>query len=461
MVHLGVGAFHRAHQAVYTDDALEAEGGDWGVIGVSLRSPTAATQLNPQDGLYTVGSRDGATEDRRLIGNLKRVITATDDPAAARAALADPAVRVVTMTITEKGYALDPATGDLLADSPDIVADLANPGRPRSAVGYLVDAIATRRAAGAPAFTPLSCDNLPSNGARLKAALVQYAERLDPALSRFIEAEIACPETMVDRIAPATSEADLDAATAALGVRDDGYVKTEPFKQWVVEDAFSGPRPAWERGGVRFVDDVAAYETAKLRLLNGPHSAIAYLGYLSGHEYVHEVMAEAVLSDYVTGLMELEIAPTVAEPAGMPLKRYAEDLRSRFRNSALQHRTWQIAMDGSQKLPQRLLNTIRERIAQGAPYARLALGVAGWIVYTRGADLAGAAIDVRDPLATRTAAIWRDADGDLDRVVDGYLRLDEVFGDDLSRNADVAGLLRGKVHALLNDGIHKAAAAIP
>lgn len=458
-VHLGVGAFHRAHQAVFTEGAIEAAGGDWGVVGVSLRSSTAQDQLGPQDGLFTVGTRAGEDEDFRLIGNVQRVVTAPRDPAAAMAALTDPNVHVVTLTITEKGYGLDPATGELMTEAGDVASDLFSPRAPRSAIGVLAEAIRQRREAGAPPLTVASCDNLPSNGARVASALRQYADRLDPALAAHVEADIACPETMVDRIVPATTEDDLDRVAGVLGLRDEGYVKTEPFLQWVIEDRFAGPRPAWERAGAMIVPAVAPYETAKLRLLNGPHSAIAYLGYLSGHDFVHEVMADDALGPFVTALMDEEIAQTVAEPEGMPLDAYAGDLRARFRNSALQHRTWQIAMDGSQKLPQRLLNTIRDRIDEGAPYDRLALAVAGWMTYAGGKTPSGAAIDVRDPMADRTAAIREQADGDLDALLGGFLKLGECFGD-LARDDGFARTVRSQLAALHEQGPRGAAQAL-
>lgn len=465
MVHLGVGAFHRAHQAVYTDDAIEAHGGgsgggDWGVTGVSLRSTTAEDQLGPQDGLFGVTTRSGEAESTRVVGNLTRMITAPKDPAGARAALADPEVAVVTLTITEKGYGLDPATGDLLTEIGDVAADLANPREPRSAIGYLAEALRARREAGAPPFTVVSCDNLPSNGARVASALRQYAERLDEDLARWIETEIACPETMVDRIVPATTEGILARAEVALGLRDEGHVVTEPFMQWVIEDRFCGPRPAWDRAGAMLVPEVAPYETAKLRLLNGPHSAIAYLGYLSGHRYVHEVMADDALARFVGRLMDEEIAPTVAEPDGMSLSGYADDLRERFRNPALQHRTWQIAMDGSQKLPQRLLNTIRDRRDAGASYDRLALAVAAWMTYATGAGPNGEAIDVRDPLAERTAEIGRRADGDADALLAGYLSLAEVFGDDLPADEAFRRTVGSRLRRVLTDGPRVAAEAL-
>lgn len=453
IVHLGVGAFHRAHQAVYTDGAIEAAGGDWGTVGISLRSRTAATQLNPQDGLFCVGSRDGDRESLRAIGNLKTVITAPEDPAAALAALTDPRIGLVTLTITEKGYCIDPASGELLADHEDLRHAEDPSLEPKSAIGYLVEAIRVRRQADAAPFTVVSCDNLPANGARLHSALVQYAAVSDETLAAFIDAEIACPETMIDRIVPATTGEDLERIEAVLGYRDAGYVKTEPFSQWVIEDRFSGPVPAWDRAGAMLVPAVGPFEAAKLRLLNGPHSSIAYLGYLAGFDYVHEVMATPELRHYVVELMEREILPAVEPPPGLDLGAYARELRGRFENRALEHRTWQIAMDGSQKLPQRLLDTIRQRIREDRSYDRLALAVAAWTIYAAGRDLDGKSIDVRDPLAERTAEIGRAANGSASRLIEGFLQLVDVFGEDLSVDRRFAATLEARAKALLERGV--------
>lgn len=456
LVHIGVGAFHRAHQAVFTEDAIESDGGDWGVVGVSLRSRTTGEQLNPQSGLFTVDARTGAAQDLRVIGNIARIITAPDAPSEALNALTDPSVHAVTLTITEKGYGLDPASGALITNEGDIAADLANPNTPRSAIGYIVAALNARRQTGIAPFTVISCDNIPSNGHRMHSAITQYAGAFDKELARFIETEIACPETMVDRIAPATTSEDLDDAADLLGVRDEGYVKTEPFKQWVIEDKFCAPRPAWDNAGAMIVDAVAPYETAKLRMLNGTHSTIAYLGYLAGCDFVHEVMGDADFAPFIVDLMDDEIIPVVEPPKGMPLYAYAADLRERFLNASLQHKTWQIAMDGSQKLPQRILNTIRDRICKGESYERLALAVAGWMTYAGGKTLDGDDIDVRDPLVDKTAEIAKTASGDLEKLASGYLKLGEVFGDDLPADNAFAETLVAQLKALHEFGPRRA-----
>ena len=457
LVHIGVGAFHRTHQAVYTEDAIEADGGDWGVIGLSLRNRTAGDQLNPQSGLFTVDARLGQLHDFRVIGNISGVVIAPDSPSEALGVLTNPSVHAVTLTVTEKGYGLDPASGVLMVDEGDIAADLANPGAARSAIGYVAAALRSRRQAGIAPFTVISCDNIPSNGQRLHSALTQYAEAFDTELARFIDRDVACPETMVDRIAPATTQADLNAAADILGVRDEAHVKTEPFKQWVIEDRFCAPRPAWEKAGAMIVADVAPYETAKLRMLNGAHSAIAYLGYLAGGEFVHEVMGDATLAPFIETLMDEDIIPVVEAPQEMPLDIYARDLRERFRNAALQHKTWQIAMDGSQKMPQRILNSIRDHIHKGTPYDRLALAVAAWMTYAGGKNLDGETIDVRDPLAARIAAFAAEAGGDAEKLTARFLRLNEVFGDDLGADTHFAQSLARQLKSLQELGPRGAA----
>ena len=368
---------------------------------MSLRSPDTAEALAPQDGLYTVAVRSGAGERLRVIGSVRRLLVAPDDPAALLDAMTDPAVRIVSLTVTEKGYCHDPATGDLNPDHPDIAADLADPASPRSAPGVLVEALRRRRAAGRQPFTVLCCDNLPENGRTVGRVLAQFAGLRDPALGRWVEDAVAFPSTMVDRIVPATCDADRAAVAVRLGVSDAWPVMTEPFTQWVIEDRFGDGRPRFEDAGAELVADVAPYELMKLRLLNGSHSTLAYLGYLAGHETVSDVMADPSFVRLVQGLMDEEVTPTLRVPPGADLAGYKRSLLERFANPALKHRTWQIAMDGSQKLPQRLLGAVRDRLAAGQPVPRLALGVAAWMRYAAGTDERGRPIDVRDPLAQR------------------------------------------------------------
>jgi len=450
IVHLGLGAFHRAHQAAYTDRVLNADPG-WGIVAASLRSPDTRDALAPQDGVYTLAVRSAEGEKLRIIGAIGRILVAPEDPQALIAAMADPRVRIVTLTVTEKGYCHDPATGELNEAHPDIRHDLAAPDRPRSVPGFIVEALARRRAAGTPPFTLLTCDNLPSNGRVAKRIAARFARLRAPDLGAFVDGELAAPSTMVDRITPATTEADRARIAAALGMRDAWPVMTEPFSQWVIEDRFPTGRPPWNMAGAELVADVEPYELMKLRLLNGAHSSLAYLGYLAGYETVSAVMADADFARFVRALMG-EVTPTLHVPAGADLGAYKAALLERFGNPALQHRTWQIAMDGSQKLPQRLLGTVRDRLQAGAPIACLALGVAGWMRYVAGVDESGRPIDVRDPMAAELAAIAARAGRSAERLAPALLDIESIFGADLPRDPRFAEPVTTALDRLLTLG---------
>ena len=451
IVHLGIGAFHRAHMAAYTDAVLAGGDARWGILGASLRSPDTRDALAPQDGLYALAVRDAAGERVAVVGSVLRLLVAPEDPEALLAAMSAPETRIVSLTVTEKGYCHSPATGELDERHPDVVHDLAHPGTPRSAPGFLVEALRRRRAAGLPFFTALCCDNLPHNGATLRRVLVRFAALRDPALGAAVAAGLRCPSTMVDRIVPATTDRDRAGIAAALGLADAWPIATEPFTQWVVEDDFALDRPAWDRAGATFVADVAPYELAKLRMLNGSHSTLAYLGYLAGHETVADTMAAPGFAALVRGLMLEEAAPTLPAVPGLDVVAYAGSLVDRFRNPALRHRTWQIAMDGTQKLPQRLLGTVRDRLAAGAAIDRLALGVAAWMRYATGRDERGDAIDLRDPLATelrrRTAGLE-----DAAAIADSLLGLDAVFGRDLPTEQRFTRAVTAALSGLMREG---------
>ena len=425
VVHLGVGAFHRAHQAVVFDDLIRAGDNRWGVRGASLRSPDVRDQLNPQDGLYSLLVRDGEAERTRIIGAVRDVLVAPEDPTALVNALAAPDTHLVTLTVTEKGYKLDPVSGELIEDDPDLAQDLLSLAAPRTAPGFLVAALFRRHARGLPPFTAISCDNLPENGRRLRAAVLALARRHDHRLADWIAQHGAFPQTMVDRIVPATTPQDIEALAARLGVRDLAMVKTEPFIQWVVEDRFAGPRPDLASVGVQLTADVAPWEEAKLRLLNGAHSAMAYLGGLAGIEFIHQVVARPAGRAFVERLWD-EAETTLTPPPGLNIAAYRAELMGRFSNSALQHRTRQIAMDGSQKLPQRLLSSLTARLARNQPFEALALGVAAWMRWQGGRDDAGLVYKVDDPLAEATRSLVKKFPDPADQV-DALLGLSQVF----------------------------------
>jgi fructuronate reductase len=438
IVHLGIGAFHRAHMAAYTQDALAKEMGDWGICGVSLRSPDIRDRLAPQDGLYTLVVRGREAETLTAMGTVREVLFAPENPARVVARIGRPATRIVSLTVTEKGYCHDPATGALRENDPGIAHDVAHAAAPKTAIGMLVRGLQARCKSGAGPVTVLCCDNLPHNGRTLRGVARRFAEMVDADLAAWIDDNATFPSTMVDRIVPATTPRDIAAVAARIGMEDASPVMAEPFRQWVIEDDFAAGRPRWDDVGAEFVREVGPYEDMKLRLLNGSHSAMAYLGYLAGYEFIYQVVADRAFRAFVERLMS-EAATTLKLPAGVDVDGYRRDLLDRFANPALGHRCHQIAMDGSQKLPQRLLGTILDRLGRGAAIDALALAVAAWMRYVRAVDEKGGAYQVQDPLAARLqeAAAAGDAAGRVDRL----LNIREVFGDDLATRSDLRARL--------------------
>ena len=431
IVHLGIGAFHRAHQAVYTDDVLAAAGGAWGICGVSLRSAGVRDRLVPQDGLYTSIEKSPAGTRRRVVGSVREVLFHGDEAETVMQRMVARETQVVSLTVTEKGYCHEPATGRLDVDHPDVVHDLAHPERPRSVVGLLVAALAKRRRTHGVPLTIVCCDNLTQNGGFVLGLVTTFANLVDPSLADWIAREIAFPSTMVDRIVPATTDEDIADNRAAIGLDDLAPVVHEPFIQWVIEDRFAGARPAWDVAGALFVGDVDEYEKMKLRLLNASHSALAYLGFLAGYEYVYQVAAQPDYVAFMRRFMQDEVTPTLTQPAGIDLATYRESLLTRFANPALPHRTQQIAMDGSQKLPQRILATVRDDIAADRGIHFAALAVAGWMRYVYGEDEQGRPIRVSDPLAPTFARLAAQHRGDPAAFAQSLLAIDAVFDQDL------------------------------
>jgi fructuronate reductase len=394
ILHFGMGAFHRAHQAIYTEEAIAATGEAWGITGVSLRSPSAADQLNPQDGLYTVAIRTDDATHRRLIGAVRQVLVAPREPEAVITAVASPHTHIISFTVTEKGYCRD-ASGNL---------DLALANE-HSFYRFVRDGLLRRQQAGLPGITLLSCDNLAGNGRQLEKLFTQYLEATAPGLGAWFRDNCSCPATMVDRIVPAATAADLDIQAAFLGMRDEAAVFTEPFTQWVIEDRFAGARPQWEAGGAVFTAHVEPWETAKLRMLNGAHSALAYLGLARGHEFVHEAIADPSLRALVETLMRDEAARSLTPAPGQDLDRYADELLQRFANPALKHRLQQISMDGSQKIPQRWLDTLAFHTKAGRSCPAILAALAAWLCFVRGDRWV-----VDDPRAAEFKALWKGSD---------------------------------------------------
>lgn len=427
IVHFGPGAFHRAHQAAYADAVL-AEDSRWGISAVALNSTSVADALRPQDGLYTLALL-GETPAYRVIGSITELLTTADADAIA-ARLAAPTTRLVTATVTEKGYCLTP-DGRLERDHPSILRDLRREATPTSFIGWLVHGLAQRRAERAGGLTVLSCDNLASNGRRLARAVDDFANAVDPDLAKWIADEVRFPSSMVDSITPATDDALRARVAAATGLDDAWPIQRETFTQWVIEDDFAGPRPPFDLASAQFVSSVTAFEDAKLRLLNGAHSSLAYLGLMRRHETVGEAMADPELASFVETMMRQDIAPSLSPTPGLDLPAYIAAVLARFRNPAIRHLLSQIAWDGSQKLPFRLFATIADARAAGRPVDRLVVPIAAWIHFLA-LDLPPAPPLV-DPLGPTLAPRAREG---VDSLVErGGVVPDTLIADASFRNA--------------------------
>ncbi|MBV8044257.1 mannitol dehydrogenase family protein [Pluralibacter sp.] len=452
IVHLGFGAFHRAHQAVYADILAQEYGSDWGYTEVNLiGGEQQIADLKRQDNLYTVAEMSADAWKARVVGVVTEALHAqVDGLETVLAKMCEPQVAIVSLTITEKGYCHSPATGQLMLDHPLIAADLQHPHQPTSAPGVVVEALARRKAAGLPAFSVMSCDNMPENGHVMGNVVRAYARAVDSDLALWIEKNVTFPSTMVDRIVPAVTPETLDKIEQITGVRDPAGVACEPFRQWVIEDNFVAGRPAWENAGAELVADVVPFEEMKLRMLNGSHSFLAYLGYLAGYQHINDCMEDDNYRRTAYALMLKEQAPTL-KVKGVDLARYADLLIARYSNPALRHRTWQIAMDGSQKLPQRMLDSVRWHLARNSAFSLLALGVAGWMRYVGGVDEQGNAIEVCDPLlSTVQAAVRNSAEGEA--RVKALLGIDAIFGNELPLETRFVGQVTAAYLSLLEYG---------
>ncbi|MFU0912346.1 mannitol dehydrogenase family protein [Kluyvera intermedia] len=452
IVHLGFGAFHRAHQAVYADILAAEHGSDWGYTEVNLiGGEQQIADLNHQDNLYTVAEMSADAWTARVVGVVKEALHAqVDGLETVLAKMCEPQVAIVSLTITEKGYCHSPASGQLMLDHPFIAADIQNPHQPKSAPGVVVEALARRRAAGLPAFSVMSCDNMPENGHVMRNVVCAYARAIDAGLADWIESHVTFPSTMVDRIVPAVTPDTLDKIEQLTGVRDPAGVACEPFRQWVIEDNFVAGRPAWEKAGAELVSDVIPFEEMKLRMLNGSHSFLAYLGYLAGYEHINDCMGDENYRRAAHDLMLNEQAPTL-KVQNVDLARYADLLIARYTNPALRHRTWQIAMDGSQKLPQRMLDSVRWHLADNSSFTLLTLGVAGWMRYVGGVDEKGNKIEVSDPLLPVIQAAVQGSEEGESRVK-ALLAIQAIFGQDLPQNGQFVDQVTNAYLSLLSKG---------
>lgn len=443
IVHLGVGGFHRAHQAVYLDD-LAATGGVWGERGVGLlpQDRGMAEALVPQQGLYTVVERSAGPDRARVIGSMIDYLFAPEQPEAVLDALSDASTRMVTMTITEGGYNVSEATGRFDAANEAVQSDLQHPSSPVTVFGYLAEALDRRRQADIPPFTLLSCDNIQGNGNVTHTALVSFARLRDDGLASWIEQHVAFPNSMVDRITPQTTDPDRELVAREFGIADRWPVVTEPFRQWIIEDAFLDGRPALEDVGVQLVGDVHPYETMKLRLLNASHSAMGYLGYVAGYRTIDRVMADTNFRTFIERQMRDEVAPLLPPVPGIDLDAYQRTLIERFSNPKIGDQVARICLDGSSKVPKFLLPALHDALAAGRPHRWLTLALAGWLRYLAGVDDQGEQIVLQDPRADTLHALALEGRDDPRPL----LGLRDLFGDLVDHEAFVAELqttLRG------------------
>ncbi|WP_294884158.1 fructuronate reductase [uncultured Gilliamella sp.] len=437
IVHIGFGAFHRAHQALFTDRLLNKGNSDWAICEVNIvGGEELINDIRKQDHLYTVLEKGATSKQAYIIGSVKESLLAPiDGIEAILEKMADPVIEIVSLTVTEKGYCMLPGGAGLDLNNQLIKSDLSSPTKPMSAPGVIVEALYRRMQRGLKSFTALSCDNMPENGLVLKKAILDLANARDPELAQWIETNTTFPCTMVDRIVPAATAETLTEIQDVLGgMFDPCGIACEPFIQWVIEDNFVTTRPNWNEVGAEFVDNVVPYEEMKLRMLNGSHSFLAYLGYLAGYENINDCMNDEAYKQATLSLMLQQQAPTLNVPPQVNLQQYAEKLIERFSNPSLKHRTWQIAMDGTQKLPQRLLDSIRWHIKHNSDFSLLALGVAGWMRYVGGIDDHKQIIDLRDPMVDELKKLVTASDDGIGRV-NALLTLDAVFGSDLPNNS--------------------------
>lgn len=444
IVHMGIGAFHRGHQAVYTDKMLEKKTGDWRITAVSLRSGQVRDQLAHQDNLYTVVERSAKDENVFVVGAIDEVLVAPENPQRVIDVLAGAETKIVTITVTEKGYCRTSSGKGLNLEDETIIHDLANIENPKSLPGYIVAACKKRKCESNLPLTIISCDNLPENGLVTATVVLEFAKALDAldsitindaaSLSYWINKNVSFCNSMVDRIVPAISEQEIAEIANKYQFKDHSVIVTEPFKQWVIENNFIGERPPWDIAGAMFVDDVSQYEQMKLRLLNGAHSTLAYNGYLLGFEYIHQAIEDPLLRDFVEELQNQLIA-SLNEVPGINLSDYAREIRERFANQYVPYKTSQVACDGSQKLPQRLLQPLEFLIKSELPYQHILFVVAIWFRYLQGRDEDDNSFDISDPLAAQLLACAFEYKDDVSEQVIQLIKISNIFGDYLANDS--------------------------
>ncbi|MDC3002494.1 mannitol dehydrogenase family protein [Paracoccaceae bacterium] len=452
IMHFGPGAFFRSFVASLIDDVNQKDVKKWGIIAVSLNSEDTFNKLAGQDLAFNALSISNTKKRAQQVSSISDFIVAKKDGQSVLDALSDDQIEIVSLTITEKGYYYNSGKRELDFCNQNIIDDLENPENPKTAVGFLVAGLRYRYLNRRAPFTILSCDNLPNNGAVVKKTVLDFAQKLDPFFMTWIENEVCFPSSMVDRITPATKEQDIVNFAEVYGVHDPALVVHEEFFQWVIEDKFFLEKPKFELAGIQMVSNVEFHERMKLRCLNGTHSALAYLGYLAGFNTIAECVSHDSIVNYITYLWEKEIIPTLETPEDENLNDYCSKLLERYQNPAIEHRTWQIAMDGSQKLPQRILETINDLLKHQRNFQGLALAIAAWIKYVSGKDLHGKTIDVRDPLANDFAVISKNSIT-IEHFVDSILDFSEVFPANLRGSAAFREEIQKSYKSLEQDGI--------
>ncbi|MHA3735218.1 mannitol dehydrogenase family protein [Pseudomonas sp. Eth.TT006] len=453
IAHIGVGGFHRAHQAYYTDALMNSgQALDWAICGVGLRAEDrrARDDLKEQDYLFTLFELgDSDDTEVRVIGAIRDMLLAEDGAQALIDKLADPQIRIVSLTITEGGYCIDDSNGEFMAHLPQIQHDLAHPNSPKTVFGFLCAALEKRRGAGTPAFTVMSCDNLPHNGAVTRKALLAFATLRDKGLRDWIDQNVSFPNAMVDRITPMTSTAHRLQLADKHAVDDAWPVVCEPFVQWVLEDKFVNGRPAWEQVGVQFTDDVSPYEEMKIKLLNGSHLALTYLGFLKGYRFVHETMNDPLFVRYMRAYMDLDVTPQLAPVPGIDLADYKDTLVARFSNQAIADQLQRVCSDGSSKFPKFTIPTINRLIGDGRETKRAALVVAAWALYLKGVDENGDTYSIPDPRAAFCQALV--ADDAL--ITQRLLAVEEIFGTAIARSAEFVAAFEWCCDSLREEGV--------
>ncbi|MCA0145189.1 mannitol dehydrogenase family protein [Blastococcus sp. LR1] len=457
IVHLGVGGFHRSHQAMYLDRLMEqGEALEWGICGVGVlpHDRRMAEVMAAQDCLYTLVVRhpDGS-EEARVVGSLVEYLFAPDDPDAVVEKMADPGTRVVTLTVTEGGYNASAVTGEFDGSNPGVVNDLQPGAALRTSFGLVVEALARRRARGLPPFTVVSCDNIPGNGRLARASFGAFARLRDAELGEWVEREVPFPDSMVDRITPVTTDADRAGLAERFGVEDAWPVICEPWTQWVQEDSFACGRPPLEMVGVQLVEDVAPYELMKLRLLNAGHQVLAQTGRLAGLRYVHEACTDPAFRELLRGYLEEEAAPTLRPVPGIDLAAYQAGLLERFGSPAIQDTLDRIAAEASDRIPQFLLPVLRANLASGGEIRRAVLVLAAWARSLEGADDEGRPLAVVDSRSDRLVAA-AGAEDPLAVVADR-----ELFGD-LADDERFAEAFRAARASLRDQGVRATVARI-